>query len=356
MIHKQKNMRIGITLGDINGIGPEVIIKALSEPRLINLCTPIIYGSAKILAYHKNIVKDSPINFQSVHTPKQANSGRVNVINCWEDNVNITLGKATAEGGKYAYLALDRAVKDLKEGYLDALVTAPINKHAMQQANFPYPGHTEFLTAQDNNAPSLMMLCSDALRVALVTNHVPVSEVAGMISKELILRKIQTLHKTLIEDFDIERPVIAVLGLNPHAGDDGMLGDEEEKFIRPAIIEAKKNGIIAVGPYPADGFFGSAQWRKADAILAMYHDQGLIPFKALTFGTGINFTAGLSFVRTSPDHGTAYDIAGQNIADESSLLQSIYAAMDISRNRKEYHESRANALVRKEKQSAGLND
>ena len=349
-------MRIGITTGDINGIGPEVIIKALGESKLSKLCTPVIYGSAKILAYHKNIVKDSLITFQSIQNPKQAYSGRINVINCWEDNVNITLGKATTEGGKYAYLALDRAIKDLKDGLIDALVTAPINKHAMKLASFPYPGHTEYLTAQDENKTSLMMLCSDALRVALVTNHVPVSEIAGMVSKELILKKIQTLHKTLIEDFDIERPIIAVLGLNPHAGDDGMLGDEEEKFIRPAIIEAKKNGIVATGPHPADGFFGSAQWRKADAILAMYHDQGLIPFKALTFGTGINFTAGLSFVRTSPDHGTAYDIAGQNAADESSLLQAIYAALDISRNRKEYHDSRANALVRKEKQSAGLND
>ncbi|MBK9255731.1 MAG: 4-hydroxythreonine-4-phosphate dehydrogenase PdxA [Saprospiraceae bacterium] len=349
-------MKIGITIGDINGIGPEVILKALSEQKLIKSCTPIVYGSAKVLAYHKNIVKESQISFQSVQSPKQAYAQRVNVINCWEDVVNITLGKATSEGGKYAYLALDRAIKDLKEGLLDAVVTAPINKQAMHLADFPYPGHTEFLTAQDGAKPSLMMLVSDSLKVALVTNHIPVSEISGMISKELILQKIQTLNKTLIEDFDISRPVIAVLGLNPHAGDDGMLGDEEERFIRPAIIEAKKNGILAAGPYPADGFFGSAQWKKADAILAMYHDQGLIPFKAMTFGTGTNYTAGLSFIRTSPDHGTAYDIAGQNIADESSLLHAIFAAVDISKNRKEYHEDRSNALVRREKQSAGLND
>lgn len=349
-------MRIGITIGDINGIGPEVIIKALSVPNIMKMCTPVVYGSSKILSYHKNIVKDSSIHFQGIQHIKQVQGGRINVINCWEENVNITLGKATAEGGKYAHIALDRAMKDLKEGLIDAVVTAPVNKHAMKLSNFPYPGHTEYFTAQDGDKTSLMMLCSDALRVALVTNHIPVSKVAGSINKELIMKKIQILHKTLVEDFDIDRPVISVLGLNPHAGDEGMLGDEEEKYIRPAIIESKKNGMIVTGPHPADGFFGSAQWKKADAILAMYHDQGLIPFKALTFGTGINFTAGLSFVRTSPDHGTAYDITGQNIADESSLLQAIYAAIDISRNRKEYHEDRANALVRKEKQAAGLDD
>ena len=349
-------MKIGISIGDINGIGPEVILKAMAVQHLLKSCTPVIYGSAKVLAYHKNIVKESLVNFQTVHHAKQAYFGKINVVNCWEDNINITLGKATEDGGKYAYLALDRAMKDLKEGHLDALITAPINKHAMQLAKFPYPGHTEFLTAQDGDKPSLMMLVSDALKVALVTNHVPISEVSGIITKELIIQKIQILNKTLIEDFDIDRPVISVLGLNPHAGDEGMLGDEEEKIIRPAIIEAKKNGIFATGPHPADGFFGSAQWKKADAIFAMYHDQGLIPFKALTFGTGTNFSAGLSFVRTSPDHGTAYDIAGQNIADESSFIQSIYTAMDIFKNRKEYHSNRENALVRREKQTAGLNE
>lgn len=349
-------MKLGITIGDINGIGPEVIVKAMGISHILNLCTPIIYGSAKIMAYHKNIVKDSTVNFHSISHPDQAVKGKVNVINCWDDNITITLGKATHEGGKYAHIALDRAAQDIKAGHLDALVTAPINKHAMQLADFPYPGHTEFLTAVDKCDVSLMTMCSDELIVSLVTNHLSLGQVAGSITKELVINKINILHKTLVENFGKERPIIAVLGLNPHAGDEGALGDEEDKVIRPAIVEAKKNGVVAMGPYPGDAFFGGGKWTKVDAVLAMYHDQGLIPFKTISFGNGTNFTAGLSFIRTSPDHGTAFDIAGTNMADASSMISSIYRAIDLYNSKKEYLEDRANPLVRQKKQAAGINE
>jgi len=349
-------MKLGITIGDINGIGPEVIVKAMGVSHILNLCTPIIYGSAKILAYHKNIVKDSSVNFHSISHPDQAVKGKVNVINCWDDNITITLGKATHDGGKYAHIALDRAAQDIKSGHLDALVTAPINKHAMQMADFPYPGHTEFLTAVDKCDVSLMTMCSDELIVSLVTNHLSLGQVAGSITKDLVINKINILHKTLVENFGKERPIIAVLGLNPHAGDEGALGDEEDKVIRPAIVEAKKNGVVAMGPYPGDAFFGGGKWTKVDAVLAMYHDQGLIPFKTISFGNGTNFTAGLSFIRTSPDHGTAFDIAGTNMADPSSMISSIYRAIDLYNSKKEYLEDRANPLVRQKKQAAGINE
>ncbi len=349
-------MKIGITIGDVNGVGPEVIIKALADPRILKSFTPIIYGSYKVLSYHKNIVKDSNINFHSIHNAKQALPNKINLVNCWEDNINITLGKSTEDGGKYAYIALDRALNEIKEGNIDAIVTAPINKNAMQLAKFPFPGHTEYFTSNDRAGQSIMVLVSDALKVALVTNHIPISSVASSITKELIIEKIKLLNKTLIQDFGYERPVISVLGLNPHASDDSVIGDEEERIIRPAIVEVKKQGIMVVGPYPADGFFGSSLWKKTDAVLAMYHDQGLIPFKALTFGSGTNITAGLSFIRTSPDHGTAFDIAGTNSADEASMIKAIFTAVEMVQNRKEYFSSRENALVRREKQSAGIHE
>jgi len=349
-------MKIGITIGDVNGIGPEVIIKALADSRILKTFTPVVYGSYKVLSYHKNIVKDSNIVFHSIQSGKQALPNKINLVNCWEDNINITLGKSTEEGGKYAYLALDRALNDIKAGNIDAIVTAPINKSAMQMAKFPFPGHTEYFTSNDETGQSIMLLVSDALKVALVTNHIPLSNVSSVITKELIIEKIKILNKTLIQDFGYEKPVISVLGLNPHASDDSVIGDEEEKIIRPAIVELKKQGIMVAGPYPADGFFGSSLWKKSDAVLAMYHDQGLIPFKALTFGSGTNVTAGLSFIRTSPDHGTAFDIAGTNSADESSMLKAIYTAVDMVNNRREYFSSRENALVRREKQSAGIHE
>jgi len=339
-------LKLGITIGDINGVSVEVIIKALSDERMLNQFTPIIYGSSKVLSYHKNIVDSENFQFTSISKAESSKYNRVNVLNCWEETANIELGKATVEAGKFAHIALDRAVRDFQDNHIDGIVTAPINKHAMKKADFPFPGHTEFIADKFKSANSLMMMISDSLKVALVTNHEPISNVASMITKESVTKKLNILHRTLIEDFGIEKPVIAVLGLNPHAGDDGAIGTEDDTEVRPAIIEAKKNGMSIMGPYPADGFFGSSKFKKFDAILAMYHDQGLIPFKALSFGNGVNFTAGLPLVRTSPDHGTAYDIAGKNIADESSLRSAIFAALDIAKTRKEYHESRENKLER----------
>lgn len=341
-----EKLRIGISIGDINGIGLEVILKTVANPKILDYCTPIIYGSSKVVSYHKNIVN---VEFQ-FHTSRSAQhikDDKVNIINCWNDNVNITLGKPTEEGGGYAFQSLEYAVKELKFGLIDALVTAPINKHAMQMANFPFPGHTEYLTQEMDVKESLMLMVSKSLKVGLVTNHLPLRAVADTITKALILKKINILNETLVKDFGIERPTIAVLGLNPHASDDGVIGNEEERIIRPAIIEAKKSGMMVMGPYPADGTFGSGQFKKFDAILAMYHDQGLVPFKAISFGSGVNYTAGLPYVRTSPDHGTAYDIAGSDQADPSSFREALFLALDIARSRKQYAEMHAHPLVRR---------
>lgn len=343
-------IRIGITIGDINGIGPEVIIKALSNNHLLNQCTPIIYGSAKAIAYHKNIVK-SNINFNTIGQAQDIKPNAVNVLNCWDEAVNIELGKANEDGGKYAHIAIDRAFRDYNSDQIDAIVTAPINKYAMSLAGFPHPGHTEYFSSQYSDSTSIMMMISEDLRIALVTNHLPLSEVASHVTQDTVLTKIRVLHKSLVEDFNIDKPKIAVLGLNPHAGDNGKIGTNEDAHIHPAIVKAKEEGIMAMGAFPADGFFGSGDFKKFDAVLAMYHDQGLIPFKSLTFGTGTNYTAGLPLIRTSPDHGTAYDIAGQNKADESSLLHAIYRAIDISRQREQYHEDRKDALQKRPKKN-----
>ncbi len=338
-------IKIGISAGDINGIGLEVVLKTLTNEKILQYCTPVIYASTKVISYHKNIV-NIEFPFQVIKDLSRPSTEKVNIINCWQDNVNITLGKASEEGGRFAYIALERAVTDLKAGHLDALVTAPINKEAMKMAAFPYPGHTEYL-AKYLGGENLMFMLHEDLRIGVATNHIPVSEVSAMLTKDVLDQKLHTMHQSLKIDFGIERPSIAVLGLNPHAGDNGVMGDEEEKLIRPVIIEAKKKGMLVVGPFSADGFFGSGQYKKFDGILAMYHDQGLIPFKLLSFGSGVNFTAGLNAVRTSPDHGTAFDIAGSNAADPSSFRKSLFAALDIARSRKEYYESRENALVKK---------
>lgn len=340
--------KIGITVGDINGIGLEVILKTLNDERLLNICTPIIYGSSKVVSYHKNIV-NIEFQFYSTHRIDAIQHGKINVINVWQEGVNITLGKLNEIGGKYAFASLEAAVADWKAGQLDALVTAPINKKAMEMAGFQFPGHTEYLTEKAGAADSLMLMVNDGLRVGLISGHVPLRAVGKNISKEKIIQKIQMLDKSLRVDFGLERPAIAVLGLNPHAGDGGLLGREEEDLIRPAIVEAKKGGVLVQGPFPADGFFGSGQYKKYDGILAMYHDQGLVPFKALSFSEGVNYTAGLPFVRTSPDHGTAFDIAGQNVADPTSFRQAIFLAIDVARSRKDHTEMHANALVRTEK-------
>jgi len=329
-----EKLRIGITIGDINGVGPELIIRTLKDKRVSSQFIPVIYGSSKVISYYRNIV-----NAQDFHPSYYEKNGRLKentiyIKNCWEDKANIEAGTATAEGGKFAAIAMEQAVADAKEGLLDAIVTAPINKNAMAKADFGFPGHTEFLQDAFGVKESLMMMVSDGLRVALVTNHTPLKDVTSQITKEKLTSKIKVLENSLKKDFGIEKPNIAILGLNPHAGDDGTIGKEEQEILRPVIVEAKKNGQLISGPYPADGFFGSSQFQKFDAILAMYHDQGLVPFKALTFGSGVNFTAGLPIVRTSPDHGTAYDIVGKNLVELSSFRTAIFNAMDIARTRK----------------------
>lgn len=348
---KTNNMelpKIGITVGDINGIGLEVIIKTLSEKKILDYCVPVIYGSSKVVSYHKNIV-GTDFQFVPIRSAERVTPERVNVVNCWGEVLNITLGKVSMEGGQYAFKALEMAVGELKAGFIDALVTAPISKEAMQMAGFPFPGHTEYIAKELGAAESLMLMVSEGLRVGLATNHLPIKQVASAITKELLLKKIQIFHETLQTDFDKNRPTIAVMGLNPHAGENGMLGEEEEKVIRPAIVESKKKGIIVNGPFSADGFFGSGQYHKYDGILAMYHDQGLIPFKALSFGSGVNYTAGLTGIRTSPDHGTAFDIAGKNEADPSSFRQALFLALDALRHRRNYIEMHANPLRKREK-------
>ncbi|MBI5916888.1 MAG: 4-hydroxythreonine-4-phosphate dehydrogenase PdxA [Bacteroidetes bacterium] len=347
-VNKHNKPVLGITAGDINGIGLEVILKALSHRKILDICVPVIYGSSKVVSYHKNIVALDDVAFVGQRNAERLQFDKINVINIWQDNVNITLGKPTDLGGKFAQLSLEAAVKDLKLGLIDALVTAPIHKKSMQLAGFEHVGHTEYLTTEFKAADSLMLLASDRLRVALASAHVPLKDVAKTITKERIISKLRIFSETLRIDFGIERPNIAVLGLNPHAGEEGMLGDEEEKIIRPAVVECKKNGMMAFGPFSADGFFGSGQFNKFDGILAMYHDQGLIPFKALTFGSGVNYTAGLPVIRTSPDHGTAFDLAGKNEANPSSFLHAMFMAIDIYRNRKEYMDLKKNAVRRVE--------
>ena len=338
-----EKLKIGISIGDINGIGLEVILKTVADARILNLCTPIIYGSSKVISYHKNIVQVE-FPFANLRSATDAELGKVNVVNCWQESVNILLGKMNEVGSKYAYKSLESAVSELKSGFIDALVTAPIHKHGMQLVGFPFIGHTEYLTEHLGGSESVMLMVCDSLRIGLVTNHLPIEKVAANVTREQIVKKLTILNDTLRVDFGIEKPTIAVLGLNPHAGDDGSIGHEEETVIRPAIEMCKEKGIIAMGPFPADGFFGSGAYKKYDAILAMYHDQGLVPFKLLSFGDGVNYTAGLSAVRTSPDHGTAFDIAGQNIANPASFRKALFTAIDIARNRKNYIEMTANPV------------
>lgn len=341
------NIKIGISIGDMNGVGLEVVLKSFSDSRMLNMMTPVIYGSSKVVAYHKNIV-NKELRFMTVDSVDKVKEGAINVINCWTENANIEIGKATEDGGKYAKISLEAATKDVLEGKLHALVTAPINKNAMKMAGFEYPGHTEYITETSGKEESLMFMVSDDIKVALVTNHLQLKEVAEKVTKKLILKKIRLLNESLVTDFGIERPIIAVLGLNPHAGDEGALGNEEQEIIRPAIIEAKKNGLLAVGPFAADSFFGSSAYKKYDAVLAMYHDQGLVAFKTLAFGGGVNFTAGLNIVRTSPDHGTAFDIAGKGVADPSSFRQALFIARAIAKNRVNYTERHQSAVEKHE--------
>lgn len=327
--------RIGITVGDLNGVGPEVIIKALSDSRLLSLITPVVYGSSRALSFYKKLLNVEELNYSQVRNKGQFAAKSINVVNCWEDVIEINPGKASKESGKASLLALKQASEELKEGIIDALVTAPIDKFSIHSDEFPFKGHTEFLTEFFGAKESLMFMISDTLRVGLVTEHIPVKDIASAITKEKIESKIKLMEQSLRKDFGISKPKIAVLGLNPHAGDSGLIGVEEEQIIKPVIADQKAKGKLVYGPFPADGFFGSGQHLKFDGILAMYHDQGLVPFKSIVFEQGVNFTAGLSIIRTSPDHGTGYSIAGKNLADESSLREAIYKANDIFKYRNE---------------------
>ena len=346
----EEKIKLGISIGDFNGIGMEIIIKSVSNPLIMKNCIPVLYGSSKVVAYHKNIVEDVNFQYQNQRTAERLNSEKVNIVNVWNEAPNISLGKATEESGKYAILSLEAAVNDLKAGLIDVLVTAPVNKQALKMAGFRYPGHTEYLTDQLGER-SLMLMVSEEMKLGVVTGHVPLKEVRDIVTKELITEKLDILNETLQKDFGKERPLIAVLGLNPHAGEEGTIGDEEDTTIRPVIIEAKKKGQMVMGPFPADGFFGSGAYKKFDGILAMYHDQGLIPFKALSFGHGVNYTSGLDYIRTSPDHGTAYEIAGKNQANSQSMVRAIFNAIDIYRHRNKYLEYSKDPIKKEPKPS-----
>ncbi|MBL4559731.1 MAG: 4-hydroxythreonine-4-phosphate dehydrogenase PdxA [Bacteroidales bacterium] len=341
---KNTKIRVGITHGDINGIGYEVIIKTLLDDRMYELCTPIIYGSPKVAAYHRKALNIEHFSLNNIKEAQEAHPNRTNIINCVDENIKVELGKSTRGAGESSFNALEAAVADLEKGLIDVLVTAPINKKNIQSKDFEFPGHTEYLESKLNSGKSLMLLISDKLRVGVVAGHVPISKVPEIVSKENIISKLNILNTSLQKDFGIRKPRIAVLSLNPHAGDEGLIGTEEIDVIIPALEEVREKGIIALGPYPADGFFGSSDYTKFDAILAMYHDQGLAPFKALAFDSGVNFTAGLSKVRTSPAHGTAYSIAGTNVASEKSFQQALYMAIDVFRKRENFEEISKNPM------------
>jgi 4-hydroxythreonine-4-phosphate dehydrogenase len=336
---------VGISQGDINGIGLEVIIKTFLDPQMLELCTPVVFGSNKTASSYRKALNIEDFSFNPIKDVSEINHKRANIINVYEEDVALDLGKQTEAGGKYALKSLEAAAYALAQGKIDVLVTAPINKENIQSPDFKFPGHTEYLEEKfGEKGSSLMFLVSDTLRVAVVTGHIPVTQIAQHISPEKILQKIQALNKSLIQDFGIRKPKIAVLGLNPHAGDNGVIGEEEKTIIAPAITKAKEEGLMVYGPYPADGFFGNGTYKNFDAVLAMYHDQGLIPFKTISFNSGVNFTAGLPIVRTSPDHGTAYDIAGKNVASEESFRRAIYTAIDIYKTRKDFKEISENPL------------
>ena len=354
-----RKIRVGITHGDINGIGYEVILKAFADPTMLELCTPIVYGSPKVATYHRKAM-DIQANFSIINEADEALDGKLSILNCVDDELKVELTAATPDAGKAALDALERALQDYREGFIDVLVTAPINKHTIQSDAFHFPGHTEYIEERvGDRRKALMILLKDDFRVALVTGHIPVKDIATTITKELIMEKLSIFHRSLKQDFGIDCPRIAVFSLNPHAGDNGVIGTEESEVIIPAMQEMIAKGIQCFGPYPADGFMGSGNFTHFDGILAMYHDQGLAPFKALAMDEGVNFTAGLPIVRTSPAHGTAYDIAGQGIASESSFRQAIYTAIDVYRNRviereiharplrKQYHERRDDSDILK---------
>ncbi len=345
-----EKIKIGITQGDINGIGYEVILKTLNDNQMQEFCTPVIYGSAKIASLHRKNLEAINFNYTTISSATEANPRQTNIVNCVSDETPVSLGQPTKESGEAALKSLTLAVDELKKGHIDVLVTAPINKDTIQSENFHFPGHTEFLENHfGNKNDSLMLMVSEKLRIAVATTHLPLKNVSSALTKDLIVKKLQILKDSLVKDFAINLPRIAVLGLNPHAGDNGVLGMEEKDIIIPALKEAEEKGILCVGPFPADGFFGSDSFTKFDAVLAMYHDQGMIPFKNIAMESGVNYTAGLSIVRTSPAHGTAYDITGKDIASESSFRNAMWLACDIFRNRQQYAEISKNPLAATDK-------
>ncbi len=345
---KAENIIVGISIGDLNGIGCEVVLKTFEDNRMLEMCTPVIFANVKTLSFLKKSF-ESTVNFHGIDRLDQVLIGKVNILNIWREGFDLNPGENNETVGKYAIKSFIEATKALKEGKVDVLVTAPINKYNIQSEDFKFPGHTDYLDKElEGNA--LMFMIQDNLRVGLLTDHIPVNEVAKHLTEVLIIQKVETIKQSLIQDFSINKPKIAVLGLNPHAGDGGVIGKEDDQILRPTIKKLFEKGTMVFGPFPADGFFGSGQYENYDAVIATYHDQGLIPFKTLSFGNGVNYTAGLNKVRTSPDHGTAYDIAGKGIADHNSFKEAVYLAIDIYNSRNLHEEISGNPLKIKEKQ------
>lgn len=339
---KTDKIVVGISIGDLNGIGIEVILKAFQDKRMLEFCTPVLFGATKVVSYHKKALNlEVPVH--GITNIDQINPNKINILNIWKEEVKIDLGKATKESGTYAAKSLEAATNHLKENKVDVLITAPINKENIQSDSFNYPGHTEYLEA-NLEGKSLMILLTDELRIGLITGHIPLAKVAETITPELIKEKVDTMHESLKRDFGIVKPKIAVLSLNPHCGDNGVIGKEEDEIIKPTVQEIATSGKLVFGPYAADGFFGSKTYKQFDGVLATYHDQGLAPFKALSFGKGVNFTAGLNHVRTSPDHGTGYDIAGKNLANSSSFTEALFTALQVFNCRNDYKEITKNPL------------
>lgn len=344
---KEEQIKVGISIGDLNGIGSEIILKTFEDSRMLEFCTPIIFASIKTMSFFKKHF-ESGINFHGINDLDQVVEGKVNVLNVWKETIEIAFGEEDLKAGEYAIKSLEKATAALKADQIDVLVTAPINKLTIQSETFKFPGHTNYL-AQELGGNSLMFMISEKLKVGLLTDHVPVKDVPGYINSKLIEEKVQTVYNSLVQDFRVEKPKIAVLGINPHAGDNGVIGEEDEKILKPTLLKLREKGKLVFGPYSADSFFGSKNYQNFDAIIASYHDQGLIPFKTITFGEGVNYTAGLHKIRTSPDHGTAFEIAGKGTADESSFKAAVFAAIQIFKNRKEYKKLTENPLKKASK-------
>jgi 4-phospho-D-threonate 3-dehydrogenase / 4-phospho-D-erythronate 3-dehydrogenase len=347
MIKKAENIIVGISIGDLNGIGSEVVLKTFEDSRMLEFCTPVIFANVKIISAIKKTF-ESTAAIHGIDTLEQIVIGKINVLNVWKEHLELNYGANDEALGKYAIKSFVAATKALKEGKVDVLVTAPINKYNIQSDDFKFPGHTDYLN-QELAGDALMFMVQDNLRVGLLTDHIPVNDVASHLTEQLITKKIETINQSLTQDFSINKPKIAVLGLNPHAGDGGVIGKEDDALLKPVIKKLFEKGTLVFGPYPADGFFGNSQYEKFDAVIAAYHDQGLIPFKTLSFGNGVNYTAGLDKIRTSPDHGSAYDIAGKGIANHNSFKEAVFLAIDIYNSRNEYGEISNNPLKTKEK-------